>query len=141
MARRDHGGTRAPSQRQLRVGEEVRHALAWILRRGGVRDPELEGIPLTVTEVRASPDLRNATAFVIRMGSSAEETRALIPALKRAAPFLKREVARRVHLRVAPDLSFQADLTFDEASRIDALLHDPHVSQDLSGDMNEDPED
>ena len=111
---------RTPSQRQLRVGEELRHALAGILGRGEMRDPGLEDVPITVTEVRMSPDLRNATVFITPLGGG--EVQAVIEALNRARPFLRRRVAQAVRLKYVPDLAFRADQSFDEAERIAALL-------------------
>jgi ribosome-binding factor A len=96
----------APTQRQLRVGEEIRHILSDIFRRDMIRDYQLAGVAITVTEVRVSPDLRNATAFVTRLGRNDADK--LLPALKRAAPFLRGQVAKAIRLRVSPDLSFQA---------------------------------
>lgn len=127
MARRD---SRAPSQRQLRVGEELRHALAWSLEKGEVHDPGLHGVSVTVTEVRISPDLKNATVFIVPLGGG-DPTGAL-EALDRAKAFLRHRVAERVRLRYAPTLTFKADESFDTASRIDSLLHDPRVARDLS---------
>lgn len=127
MSRGDAGKPR--SQRQLRVAEEIRHLLAGIFTRGEVRDPELAGQRITVTEVRISPDFRHATAFVARLGRS--DIAALLPALKRAAPFLRTQVAHALRLRVAPDLHFEADMALEEASHIDALLHRPEVARDL----------
>ncbi|MEO5335718.1 MAG: 30S ribosome-binding factor RbfA [Magnetospirillum sp. WYHS-4] len=124
------------SQRQLRVGEELRHALAWILERGEVRDPGLHGKPVTVTEVAISPDLRNATAFVMSLGG--EDLEDVVAALNRASPFLRRRLAAEVKLRFAPHLSFKADATFDEAGRIDRLLKDPAVARDLASRDDED---
>lgn len=118
-----------PSQRQLRVAEEIRHVLAATFARGAFRDPELVDAHVTVTEVRVSPDLKHATAFVSRLGRS--DIDALLPALKRAAPHLRAEVAHRVRLRFAPDLHFQPDTTLDQAMKIDALLHRPDVARDL----------
>ncbi len=129
---------RGPSQRQLRVGEELRHALAWILERGEVRDPDLKGVSVTVTEVRVSPDLRNATVFVLPLGGG--ETAAVVTGLTRARPFLRRQVANAVRLKFVPDIRFRADPSFDEARRIDALLRDPAVARDLAGDRGEDGE-
>ncbi len=120
---------KAPSQRQLRVAEEVRHVLARVFSRGEVRDPDLAGETITVTEVRISPDLKNATAFVARLGRS--DIDALLPALKRAAPFLRTQIAHEMRLRVAPTLSFQPDTSLDYAMRIDELLHRPEVARDL----------
>ena len=124
------GPGKAPSQRQLRVGEEIRHALAWILERGEVRDPGLHGMPVTVTEVSVSPDLRNALVFVVSLGG--EDMAGAVEALNRARSFLRRRVAGSVKLRYVPDLSFKADISFDEAAHIDQLLHDPRVARDLA---------
>jgi len=124
------------SQRQLRVGEELRHTLAQIFEHGTLRDPALSGVSVTVTEVRVSPDLRNATAFVMPLGGG--NTEAVVAALRHAAPFLRREVARAVNLKFAPNLSFQPDGSFDEASHIDALLRDPQVARDLHADDGDD---
>ena len=119
-------GAKAPSQRQLRVGEELRHALAWILERGEVRDPGLDGVMVTVTEVRMSPDLRNATAYVVPTGGG--DAAPVVEALNRARPFLRRTVAHAVRLKFAPELRFAADETFDQAERIDWLLRHDHDS-------------
>jgi ribosome-binding factor A len=117
------------SQRQLRVGEELRHALARILRDGECRDPVLEKVSITVTEVRMSPDLRNATAFVMPLaGTNATE---VIAALQRSGNFLKALVAREVQLRNTPNLVFALDDSFDQADRITALLTRPEVARDL----------
>jgi len=110
------------SQRQLRVGEMLRHALSAILNRGDLRDPELAGKSVTVSEVRMSPDLRNATAFVQPLGGG--DIDKVIAALGRAAPFLKRQIASEVELRYVPSLKFEADSSFDYAERIDTLLKD-----------------
>jgi ribosome-binding factor A len=118
-----------PTQRQLRVAEEVRHVLAGVFARHEVRDPELAGVDITVTEVRIGPDLKHAIAFVARLGR--EDVDALLPALKRAAPFLRAQVAHRVRLKFAPDLTFQADRALVYASKIQRLLHSPEVARDL----------
>lgn len=125
-------GHKPPSQRQLRVGEELRHVIANIIERGDIRDPDLAGRAITVTEVRISPDLKNATVFVVPLGGG--EIEPLLKGLKRARPFLRHEIARQVDLRAVPDLFFEADTSFDEASRIDALLRSPEVRRDLGGD-------
>jgi ribosome-binding factor A len=122
---------KAPSQRQLRVGEELRHALARILERGEIRDPDVASRGVTITEVSVSPDLRQATAFVVPLGGG--EVAPLLAGLTRAAPFLRREVAKQVKLRVAPEFSFVADTSFDKAKRIDELLNSPAVRRDLDG--------
>jgi ribosome-binding factor A len=108
------------SQRQLRVGEALRHVLAELLRRGDVHDPLLAEASLTVSEVRMSRDLRHATAYVTELGGDLRDE--LLEALARAAPWLRGEAARRVHLKYAPTLSFRVDPSFAEAARIDALL-------------------
>ena len=115
------------SQRQLRVGEMLRHALSAILNRGELRDPDLAGKSVTVTEVRMSPDLRNATVFVQPLGGG--DVAKILAALGRAAPFLKRQVAAEVELRYAPSFSFTADTSFDHATRIEALLKDAARSE------------
>ena len=118
-----------PTQRQLRIAEEIRHVLAGVFARHEIRDPELAGVDITVTEVRIGPDLKHAIAFVARLGR--EDIDALLPALKRAAPFLRSQVAHLVQLKFAPDLTFQPDRALDYASKIDRLLHSPKVAQDL----------
>ena len=120
-----------PSQRQLRVGEEIRHALARILARGGLRDPDLFDVAITVTEVRASPDLRHATAFVTPLGGADMDR--VVAALKRAAPYLQGQVGRELRLRFTPSLAFEADRSFDEANRIDRLLRDIGEQDDGDG--------
>ena len=120
---------RGRSQRQLRVGEALRHALVEILARGELHDPVLAGASITVVEVRVSPDLRNATAFVLPLGGEGAD--AIVTALNHAAPFLRRQLSGRVTLRYLPSLSFIADTAFDEAARIDGLLHSPEVRRDL----------
>ncbi|PPR62512.1 MAG: Ribosome-binding factor A [Alphaproteobacteria bacterium MarineAlpha4_Bin2] len=120
-----------PSVRQLRVGEELRHAMAEILGRGALRDPELSGRVFTVTEVRASPDLKRATVFVTPLGGQLDPN--LLVALDRAASFLQKEVGQRIRLKFTPRLSFSFDDRFDYASKIDGLLRKPGVARDLQG--------
>jgi ribosome-binding factor A len=110
------------SQRQLRVGEGLRHVLAELLMRGELRDPLLAEASLTVTEVRASRDLRHATVFITRLGGELGDD--LLAALARAAPYLRGEAARRLHLKYAPELAFRPDTSFAEAARIEALLEE-----------------
>jgi ribosome-binding factor A len=119
---------KAPSQRQLRVGEELRHALAEILRRADFRDPELLDLNVTVSEVRISPDLKNATAFVMPLGGGHPEQ---VKALNRVSAYLRSQVAKAMRLQHVPRLSFQVDVSFDYAQRIDQLLHRPDVQRDL----------
>lgn len=123
------GQGKAPSQRQLRVGEELRHVLAAALERGEVHDPVLSARAVTVTEVRVSPDLRNATVFVMPLGGGGEDE--VLRALKRARPFLRHVVAQHVHLRYVPDLRFESDTSFDAAQRIERLLQRPEVRRDV----------
>ncbi len=125
-ARRD----KAPSHRQLRVGEELRHALSRILARGELRDPTLADLNLTVTEVRVSPDLKNATAFVVPLGGGGLE--AAVGALNRAGGFFRSRLAQEVALRHAPRIAFAPDRSFDEACRIDEILQRPRVRRDLA---------
>jgi ribosome-binding factor A len=117
------------TQRQLRVGEELRHALAQMLRPGELRDPILYDANVTVTEVQVSPDLRNATAFVMPLGGS--NAADIVAALRRGAPFLKSRIARTVRLRLVPNLSFALDGAFDSAERIAAVLRSDVVERDL----------
>jgi len=127
MARRPQ--TSGPSQRQLRVGELVRHALAEILSRGEVNDDVLASHVITVPEVRMSPDLRLATVYVMPMGGRDEA--AVIEALERNKRYLRGEIAHRVNLKFAPDIRFRADERFDEAERIEKILRTPEVRRDL----------
>ena len=117
------------SQRQLRVGEIVRHAIADILAHGDVHDPVLEGHLITVPEVRMSADLKIATVYVMPLGG--RDTQDVIAALADNKKYLRGEVARRVNLKFAPDLRFRADDRFDEAERIEKLLRTPAVQRDL----------
>lgn len=131
-------GAVAPSQRQLRVGEEIRHALSEIVAREPLRDPELFGLSLTITEVRPSPDLRAATVFVTPLGGADAER--VVAALNRAAGFLRGRLGRTVRLKFVPTLRFEVDRSFDQASKVDALLRDPHVAQDLQGGRSQESE-
>jgi len=126
---RKRQGASGRSPRQLRVGEELRHALVRVLARGDLHDPALENAQVTVTEVRVSPDLRSATAYVTRFGGG--ETAPLIKALNHAGGYFRTELAHDVNLRMAPTIRFAADTTFEQANRIEELLHDPRVARDL----------
>ncbi|RXT48667.1 30S ribosome-binding factor RbfA [Bradyrhizobium betae] len=126
------------SQRQLRVGEQVRHAMAEILAQGNVHDDDLEGHIITVPEVRMSPDLKLATVYVMPLGG--RDTEIIIAALERNKKFLRGEVARRVNLKFAPDLRFRVDERFDEAERIEKLLRTPAVQKDLEQGLEQDPD-
>ena len=122
---------KSPTQRQLRVSEELRHVLSRLFERDILYDPLIFGRSLTVTEVRISPDLKNATAFISLLGGG--ETSELIEALNRAAPFLRRKLSSLLRLRALPQIKFVADMSFDEANRIDELLNTPEVRKDLIG--------
>jgi ribosome-binding factor A len=122
------------SQRQLRVGELVRHAMAEMLTRGDVHDPVIEGHLITVPEVRMSADLRLATIYVMPLGGrDAEE---VVAALERHKKFLRTEIAHRINLKFAPDIRFRVDERFAEAERIDRLLRSPEVKRDLDHDKD-----
>jgi len=120
---------RGHSQRQLRVGEEIRHLLADLLERGNMRDPELRDARITVTSVDVSPDLRNAVAFVMPLGGQDKER--LLTAVRRAAPWFRARVSEKAGLRSAPEIRFELDRTFDEADRIGSLLRRPDVARDI----------
>jgi ribosome-binding factor A len=131
MRKKDHHRDSGPggSQRQLRVGELVRHALAEMLTRGEVHDPVIESHLVTVPEVRMTADLRLATVYVMPLGGrDAEE---VVVALERHKKFLRAELAHRVNLKFAPDIRFRVDERFAEADRIEKLLHSPEVKRDL----------
>jgi ribosome-binding factor A len=134
---RHHEKSSAPggSQRQLRVGETVRHAVADILSQGNVHDPDLEGHIITVPEVRMSPDLKLATIYVMPLGG--RDTDVVLAALARNKKFLRGEIAHRVNLKFAPDLRFRIDERFDEAERIEKLLRTPAVQRDLAPDSDD----
>lgn len=124
-----------PSQRQLRAGEIVRHALAEIIAREDFRDPDLAGVLVTVGEVRCSPDLKHANVFVTPLGDDTEEGRAkLAAALNRASAFLRGRLGREIELKFTPVLNFIADKSYDEATAIDRLLADPRVRRDLASE-------
>lgn len=132
------GQARAPSQRQLRVGELVRHALAEILARGELMDDEVTRMMITVPEVRVSPDLRNATVYITPLGGG--EPKKAEKAMARNARWLRGQVAQRINLKFAPELVFRYDDRFDETAHIDALLHSPDVARDLDGTEHPDDE-
>lgn len=117
------------SQRQLRVGELVRHALADMLTRGDVHDPVIEGHMITIPEVRVTADLRLATIYVMPLGGRDAET--VVAAFERHKKFLRAEIAHRINLKFAPDIRFRVDDRFAEAERIDKLLRSPDVQRDL----------
>jgi ribosome-binding factor A len=117
------------SQRQLRVGEELRHILSDVLRNGHFRDPDLADLVVTVTEVRVSPDLKAATAFIMPLGG--KDGQKIIAGLNRATSYIRTEAVKQINLRVAPAFSFKLDHSFDEAARVTRLLQQPAVKADL----------
>ena len=129
MARRRSQKSIIPGQRQLRVGELIRHALAEMLTRGEIHDDILASHVVTIPEVRISPNLRLATVYVASFGG--EDVTAVLQALDRSKRYIRGEVARAINLKFAPDIRFMVDETFDEARRIDEVLRSPHVAQDL----------
>jgi ribosome-binding factor A len=124
------------SQRQLRVGEVIRHAVADMLTRGEVHDPVIEGHLITVPEVRMSPDLRLATIYVMPLGG--RDAQEVVDALERNKRFLRGEIARHVNLKFAPEIRFRIDERFAEAERIEKLLRTPEVQRDLEPRSSED---
>ena len=123
------GAANGPSQRMLRVGELVRHKLADMLSRGDIHDDVLQSHVITIPEVRMSPDLKLATAYVMPLGG--DNIKPVLAALERNRKFIRGEVAHTLNLKFAPDVRFREDESFGEATRIDALLDSPKVKQDL----------
>jgi len=121
-----------PSQRQLRVGEMLRHALAQILVRGEIRDPDLEGVSVTVTQVKPSPDMRHATVFVEPLGG--KKAKEIVAALNRHKSFLRGEMGHMIDLKFTPDLRFIEDESFSEAQKIEDILKSDRVQRDLKSD-------
>jgi ribosome-binding factor A len=129
MASRRAEKTKGPSQRQLRVGELIRHRLAEMLTRGMIHDDVLAAHVVTIPEVRLSPDLRLATVYVMPLGG--KDVAPVLAALERHKRYIRGEIASAMNLKFAPEIRFRADETFDEASRIDQLLASEKVRQDL----------
>ncbi|WDI32651.1 30S ribosome-binding factor RbfA [Hyphococcus flavus] len=121
--------TKGPSQRQLRAGELVRHALVEILQREPLRDPALDGVSVTVSEVRVSPDLKQASIYAAPLGGTAQDD--VVSALNRVAPYLRSLLGKKIDMKFTPALTFKSDDTFEEARKIDALLARPDVARDL----------
>jgi ribosome-binding factor A len=130
-----HAQSSGGSQRQLRVGELIRHELAAMLSRGDVHDPVIEAHMITVPEVRMSPDLRLATIYIMPLGGRDEND--VLAALDRNKRYVRGEIARRVNLKFAPEIRFRIDERFDEAERIEKLLRTPDVRRDLGGKKEE----
>ncbi len=138
MARRKTQTPKGPSQRQLRAGELVRHALVGILTREELRDPDLEGQLISVTEVRPSPDLRVAKVYVAPLGRG--DSAKLASGLNRCAGFLRGRLGREIEMKFTPELHFHPDNSFDTASHVDDLLNRPQVRRDLDADEDHDGE-
>lgn len=130
MSRAHHSASGEPSQRMLRVGELIRHAMSELLSRGEINDPVLETHVITIPGVRMSPDLKLATIFVMPLGG--QDVEPVIKALDQHKKFLRGEIARRINLKFAPDIRFRMDETFDVAAKIDALLNSDKVRADLA---------
>jgi ribosome-binding factor A len=133
MAQKKKTKSGEPTQRQLRVGEELRHALADIFIRGEAYIQSLEGMSITVSEVRLSPDLKHANAYVMPLGGGSF-TKEVITKLNEHAPYFRHLVAGRLHLRFIPKVSFRPDDSFDEAQKISTLMNLPHVRKDIAGE-------
>ena len=131
MARKDPFTSEQQSVRVLKVGERVRHILSELLARQEVHDEVVSASNIAVTEVRLTPDLRNATAYVKPLTGASDEE--VVTALRQNTAYLQREVAKRLGLKFAPKLKFRRDESFDEADRIETLLRDPKVARDLEG--------
>lgn len=129
MKRHSQPAQTGPSQRQLRAGELMRHALVEILREEDFDEPALHGVSVTVTEVRMSPDLRHATVFVEPLGGA--HAADVVAGLNRHAKFLRGRLGHAIDMKFTPDLKFIHDESFDEASRMNRLFEDPRVAQDL----------
>ncbi|WP_210528701.1 30S ribosome-binding factor RbfA [Rubellimicrobium arenae] len=127
-----------PSQRQLRVGELIRRTLSEILAQGDLHDPELEGVSITVGEVRASPDLRKATAYVLPLGGGNRE--AILAALRRNKPEIRHQIARSMALKSVPDLRFEIDETFDRLDAARRMFADERIRRDLEAPPEDAPE-
>jgi ribosome-binding factor A len=137
--KRDTNKPAGPSQRMLRVGELVRHALSSVFARGEIEDPLLEGKVITVPEVRMTPDLKLANAYIMPLGGEGADE--VVAALNRHHRFIRGRIAPELDLKFAPDLKFYIDDTFDEFGRIDAILRSDRVQRDLAHDGDEDEKD
>lgn len=129
MSRNTQQRKQPPGQRQLRVGEEIRHALSAIFMRGELHEAQLRDASITVSEVRVSPDLKNATAYVMPLGGGNRDE--VVEALREMAPSLRGLVGSKIRLKFTPRLSFRLDTSFDEAHRINSLLQKPEVVRDI----------
>lgn len=138
MSRRHAASNKGPTQRQLRVGEMLRHALAEILRRDEIRDPDLMGVSVTITQVKPSPDMRHATVFCEPLGG--KNAKEVIAALNRHKGFLRGEMGHQIALKFTPDLRFVEDESFAEAQKIETILKSQRVQRDLKTPPDSDDE-
>src|SRR5690242_3046048 len=136
MNRRHSPTPTGPTQRQMRVGEMLRHALSDILRRGDIRDPGLSGVSVTVTQVKPSGDMRHATVFVEPLGG--KNGAEVVAALNRRARYLRGEMGHMISLKFTPDLRFVEDTSFAEAEKIEGILKSERVQRDLAKHEDED---
>ena len=125
-----------PSQRQLRVGEMLRHALADVLRENDIRDPDLDGVSVTITQIKPSPDMRYATVYCEPLGG--ENAKAIVAALNRHKGFLRGEMGHRIAIKFTPELRFVEDESFAEAQKIETILKSPEVQRDIASSSDDD---
>lgn len=131
IPRKSGSAGRGSSQRQLRVGEVVRHTLSDILARGDVQDPDLAGRSITITEAQVGGDLKQARVFVTPLATGAAEAKRVVAALNRCAPYLRGQLGHSIEIRHTPALKFILDDRFDKAEALERLMRDPHVAKDL----------
>ena len=136
--RRDTGPG-GPTQRQLRVGEMLRHALADVLRQNDIRDPDLDGVSVTITQIKPSPDMRYATVYCEPLGGG--NAKEIVAALNRHKGFLRGEMGHRIAMKFTPDLRFVEDESFAEAQKIETILKSPEVQRDLAASDDDEEED
>src|SRR6201991_303993 len=133
-----HDGPTGPSQRQLRVGEALRHALAEVLSRNEIRDPDLDGVSVTITQVKPSPDMRYATVYCEPLGG--QNAKQIVAALNRHKGFLRGEMGKRIAIKFTPELRFVEDESFAEALKIETILKSPQVQRDLTATRDDSDE-
>jgi ribosome-binding factor A len=134
----ERGNNVGPSQRQLRVGEALRHALAEVLRENEIRDADLEGVSITITQVKPSPDMRYATVYCEPLGG--QNAKAIVAALNRHKGFLRGEMGHLITMKFTPDLRFVEDESFAEAQKIETILKSPEVQRDLAATHDDEEE-
>ena len=143
--RKDRHQPQSPTQRQLRAGELIRHALVEVLREEEIHDEALTGVSVTLTQVRMSPDLRHATCFVeplgAGVGAAPGDVKDIVKALNKHAKFLRGVLGRRIDMKFTPDLKFIHDDSFDTASHMNRLFEDPRVARDLTAESADEGED